>query len=82
MFGVGKLVVGKTILHKGIPGSQAIGGKAFTHFTNLPQLGAGDHSAGLIYDAHHAVDRILHLVDHVLEYPVCHTLASPYLCAE
>jgi len=42
MFCVGELVVGITVLFKGIPGRQAGNSKAFPHFADLPQLGAGD----------------------------------------
>ena len=77
MFCVGELVVGITVLFKGIPGRQAGNSKAFPHFADLPQLGAGDDGSRFVHHAYHAVDRVLHLVDHVLEYPVCHNTASP-----
>ena len=71
---VGELVIGIAIAHEGIPGCLTYSGNTLTHLTNLPQFGAGNDGAGLINHADNSIHCVLHLVDHVLEYPVSHTM--------
>ena len=71
---VGELVIGIAITHKSIPGSLTHGCNALTHFADLPQFRAGNDGAGLINDADNTIHCVFHLVDHILEYPVCHNM--------
>ena len=57
-----------------IPGSLTHGCNALTHFADLPQFRAGNDGAGLINDADNTIHCVFHLVDHILEYPVCHNM--------
>ena len=74
VLGVGELMVGIPIAHESIPGRLADSGHALAHLTNLSQLRAGNDGAGLINHADDTIHCVLHLVDHVLEYPVCHNM--------
>ena len=74
VLGVGELMVGIPIAHESIPGRLADSGHTLAHLTDLPQLGAGNDGAGLINHADDTIHCVLHLVDHVLEYPVCHNM--------
>ena len=74
MLGVGELMVGIAIAHKGIAGRLADGSYALAHLTDLPQFGAGNHGACLVDNADNAVHCVLHLVHHILEYPVSHNM--------
>ena len=74
VLGIGELVIGIPIPHKGVPCRLAHGGHAVADLADLPQFGTGNDRTGFIHDANHAVDGLLHLVHHVLEYPVRHSL--------
>ena len=74
VLGVGELMVGIPIAHESIPGRLADSGHALAHLTDLSQLRAGNDGAGLINHADDTIHCVLHLVDHVLEYPVCHNM--------
>ena len=45
---------------------------AQTGFTQIKE----QTGLNFVYNADHTVDGLLHLVDHILEYPVCHNSLS------
>ena len=67
-------MVGIPIAYESIPGRLADSSHALAHLTDLSQLRAGNDGAGLINHADDTIHCVLHLVDHVLEYPVCHNM--------
>ena len=74
MLGVRELMVGIAIAHKGIAGRLADGSYALAHLADLPQFGAGNHGTCLVDNADNTVHCVLHLVHHILEYPVSHNM--------
>ena len=82
MLCAGELLVGVAIPHEAVTGRQTLCHKALAHLADQIQLRAGDDSAGLIHHADHAVDRVLHLVDHALKYSIGHKWIPLFLsCA-
>ena len=65
-------MIGIAVTDEGIPRRQPGRGKPIPHFSDLAQLRAGNDSAGVIHNTHHTIKCILHLIDHILEYPVRH----------
>ena len=76
VLGTRKLVVSAAIAHEGIAGGQTLCRESLAHLADLAQLGTGNDRTGLVHDTNHTVHCVLHLVYHILEYPVCHNSLS------
>ena len=70
-------VVGVAIPHKDVAGRQPVGRDAVPHLADAVQVRTGDDGARFIDNAHHAVDRIFHLIDNALKNSVRHNTLFP-----
>ena len=70
-------MIGVAVPHERVAGCQPVGRDAVPHLADAVQVRTGDDGARFIDNAHHAVDRIFHLIDNALKNSVRHNTLFP-----
>ena len=65
-------MIGEAVAHEAVARGQPLGCNAVAHLSNAVEVCARDDGARLVHNTCHAVDGILHLINHALKHSVRH----------